>query len=141
MVGLKLLGINEIQLMNALDTIAKVNARDCFVEDGGVIFLVPENDIRRAIGKNGETVELLKKRLGRKVELFEYTQKPENFFKKAFYRAEIEKIEVKQLKETKVAFVHADATNKKIILQNMRRLRRIKELAKRNYEIDEVRIR
>ena len=141
MVGLKLLGINEIQLMNALDTLAKVNARDCFVEDGSVIFLVPENDIKRAIGKKGETVELLKKKLGKKVELFEYTEQPEKFFEKAFYRAKIEKTEVKQLKESKVAFIHADATNKKIILQNMRRLKRIKELAKRNYEIDEVRIR
>ena len=138
---LKLLQIGQIQLMNALDTLAKVNARDCFVEGGSVIFLIPENEIRRAIGKQGATVELLRQRFGKKVELFEYTEQPEKFFEKAFYKAKLEKVEIKEQKGSKIAFVHADATNKKIVLQNMGRLKRIKELAKRNYEIDEVRIR
>ncbi len=138
---LKLLGIGQIQLMNALDTLAKVNARDCFVEGGSVIFLVPESEIKKAIGKQGATVELLRKKLGKKVELFEYTEQAEKFFEKAFYRAKLEKVEVKELKGKKVAFVHADATNKKIVLQNLGRLKRVKELAKRNYEIEEVRIR
>ena len=72
---------------------------------------------------------------------FEYTEKAEKFFEKAFYNAKLEGVEVKAMGDSKVAFVKADAANKKILLGNMGRLRKIKELANRNYSIDEVRIR
>ncbi|HLC93372.1 MAG TPA: NusA-like transcription termination signal-binding factor [archaeon] len=138
---MKLLDISQIQMMNALDAIAKVSARDCFVEGDSVVFLIPEKDMNRAIGKSGSTVELLKKRIGKRVELFEYTEQPEKFFERAFFKAKIVKVEIKDMKDSKIAIVSVDATNKKIILQNMRRLKRVKELAKRNYGIEEVRIR
>jgi len=127
--------------MNTLDAVAKVSARDCFVEGDNVVFLVPENEMNRAIGKNGSTVELLTKRLGKRIELFEYSEKPEKFFEKAFFKAKLEKVEIREMKENKIAIISVDAANKKIILQNMRRLRRVKEIAKRNYDIEEVRIR
>src|SRR3989338_6060722 len=114
--------------MNALDNIAKVSAKDCFVEENSIIFLIPEKNMKQAIGRNGSTVELLTKKLGKRVELFEYTQEPEKFFAKAFFKAQIEKVEIKNMKEKKVAIVQVDSTNKKIILQNMGRLKRIKEL-------------
>ena len=136
-----MLDISQIQMMNALDAIAKVSARDCFVEGDSVVFLIPEKDMNRAIGKSGSTVELLKKRIGKRVELFEYTEQPEKFFERAFFKAKIVKVEIKDMKDSKIAIVSVDATNKKIILQNMRRLKRVKELAKRNYGIEEVRIR
>ena len=136
-----MLDISQIQMMNALDAIAKVSARDCFVEGDSVVFLIPEKDMNRAIGKSGSTVELLKKRIGKRVELFEYTEQPEKFFERAFFKAKIVKVEIKDMKDRKIGIVSVDATNKKIILQNMRRLKRVKELAKRNYGIEEVRIR
>lgn len=135
------LGIAQIQLMNALDSVAKVSARDCFVDGDTVVFLVPWNQMKRAIGRNGATIELVKKKLGRRVELFEYTEEPKKFFEKAFFRAKIEKVDVKDTKERKIAVIHVDHANKRIILQNMRRLKKVKELAKRNYSIDEVRVR
>ncbi len=138
---MKLLGISEIQFMNLLDAILHVSARDCFVDGDNVVFLVNEKDMYRAIGKGGSAVELLTKRIGKRVELFEYTQEPEKFFQKAFFRAKIEKVGIKDLKEKKIAIISVDATNKKIILQNMRRLKRVKDIAKRNYGIEEVRIR
>ena len=138
---MKVLDISQIQMMNALDAVARVSAKDCFVDEGSVVFLVPEKDMNRAIGKAGSTVELLGKKLGKRVELFEFTEKPEDFFGKAFSRAKIGKVEIRDSKERKIAVVTVDAANKKIILQNMRRLKRVKELAKRNYDIEEVRIR
>lgn len=135
------LGTEQIQLMNTLDLVAKVNARDCVVQGDSVIFMVPELQMSQAIGKNGSNVKIMTQKLRKRVELFEYTEKAEKFFEKAFYNAKLEGVEVKALGESKVAFVKADAANKKILLGNMGRLRKIKELANRNYSIDEVRIR
>ena len=78
---------------------------------------------------------------GERVELFEYSPEPEGFFRKAFFRARIEKVEIGEKNGEKIALINADNTNKKIILQNIGRLKKIKELAKRNYGIEEVRVR
>ena len=135
------LGTEQIQLMNALDVGAKVNARDCVVGNDSVIFMVPEEQMGQAIGKNGINVKAMAQRVKKRVELFEYTPTPEKFFEKAFSAAKLEGVEVKKLNGIKVAFVKVDAANKKILLGNISRLRKIKELAQRNYDVDEVRIR
>ena len=135
------LGLNQIQLINTLDAVSGVGAKDCVVSGDAVVFLVPENKIRQALGKNGAMIEKIKKMLGKRVELFEYSPEPEGFFRKAFFRARIEKVEIGEKNGEKIALINADNTNKKIILQNIGRLKKIKELAKRNYGIEEVRVR
>ncbi len=135
------LGIDQISLMNALDSVAGVSAKDCFVDGDTVVFLVPEEQMKKAIGRNGETIEGMSRKLGKKIELFEYSGQPEKFFEKAFQRAKPGKVEVREINGRKIAFVNAGPESKKIILQSMRRLRKIKEIAKRNYSIDEVRVR
>lgn len=135
------LDINQIQLMNTLDDVAHVGAKDCFVTERSIIYLVPEDQMSQAIGKKGANVEKLSKKLGKKVEFFEYMKEPEKFLEKAFFKAKIDKIEIKNTKEKKIAVVNADNTNKRLILQNLGRLKKIKELCQRNYNIEEVRIR
>ncbi len=135
------LGTEQIQLINTLDFVARVGARDCLVNADSVAFMVPEQQMSQAIGKNGSNVKAMATRIRKRVELFEYTQTPEKFIEKAFHNAKLEGVEVKQVGEGKVAFVKVDAANRKILFGNMGRLRKIKELAKRNYSVDEVRIR
>lgn len=135
------LGTEQIQLMNTLDFVARVCARDCLVNADSVAFMVPEQQMSQAIGKNGSNVKAMTTKIRKRIELFEYTEKPEKFIEKAFHNAKLEGIEVKQVGESRIAFVKADAVNKKIMLGNMGRLRKIKELAKRNYSVDEIRIR
>lgn len=133
--------MDQIQMINTLDSVARVTAKDCVISKDGVVFLIPEKYMKKAIGKNGSTVEKLMKKINKKVEFFEYDEKPEKFLEKAFFRSKIEKVEIKKIKEKKVAFVKADAEGKKLILRNLNRLKKVKELAKRNYGIEEVRIR
>ena len=135
------LGLEQIQLINTLDAIAKVSARDCVVNNDSVIFMVPEEKMSQAIGKNGANMKVMTARIKKRIELFEYTEKPENFFEKAFQKAKLESVEIRETNGSKIAFIKADSQNKKIVLGNLSRLRKIKELAKRNYEIEEVRVR
>lgn len=135
------LDFEQIRLINALDDIANVSAIDCFIEDDNVVFLLPEKHMRKAIGKNGTTVQLIQKKIGKTIELFEYNEKPEKFFAKAFYKAKVEKVVIKKIKDKKIALIKTKNSDKGAILHNLKRLGKIKELAKRNYEIEEVRIR
>lgn len=135
------LDFEQIRLINALDTMTKAVAKDCFICDDSIVFLLPEKHMKQAIGKNGETIQKVKAQLGKNIELFEYSEKPEKFFAKAFYKAKVENVEIKKTNDKKIAVVKTKTNDKKIILRNLGRLDKIKELAKRNYEIEEVRIR
>ncbi len=127
--------------MNTLDLVSRVSARDCVISGNTVVFMVPEQQMGQAIGKNGSNVKVISERLRKKVELFEYTEIPEKFLEKAFGGAKLEGVEIRGVGDRKVAFVKADAANRKVILGNIGRLKKIKELAERNYGIDEVRVR
>ncbi|MCH7902883.1 NusA-like transcription termination signal-binding factor [archaeon] len=135
------LDFEQIRLINALDEIANVSAKDCFIEEDNVVFLVHEKHMRKAIGKNGATVQLMQKKIGKTIELFEYNEKPEKFFAKAFYKAKVEKVVIKKTNGKKIALIKTKNNDKGAILHNLKRLGKIKELARRNYEIEEVRIR
>jgi len=135
------LDFEQIRFINALDEMTRATAKDCFIHEGSIVFLVPSKHMRKAIGKNGVTIQKVKEKLGKPIELFEYYENPEGFFEKAFYKASVEKVEIRKTNDRTIAFVKTKSDDKKIILNNLRRLDKIKELAKRNYNIEEVRIR
>lgn len=132
---------DEILYMNALESVSGVNAKDCLLRDNVISFVVKPGDVGRAIGKNAANVKNISNRVKKKVEILEYCDTIESFLKKALYNAGMEKIEVKEVDGKKIFFTSVGSEDKSKILSNTSRLRRIKEIAKRNYGIDDIRIR
>ncbi len=135
------LDFEQIRLINALGDATNANAKDCVIKDDTIVFLVPGADMKKAIGKEGNTIRAMGKHFGKNIELFEYNEKPEEFFSKAFRSAKVSGVQITNTNDRKIAVVKTGNNDKAVILHNLRRLDKIKELAKRNYEIEEVRIR
>ncbi len=135
------LGADEIFYLNALNSISGANARDCVVQGNTVSFIVRPGELGRAIGKNALNIEQLKKRLKKNIEIFEYSENAGDFFKKAFYNIEFKKIDSVEEKGKKALVVAVDAENRSKMLNNSGKIKRIKEIAKRNYGIEEIKIR
>jgi len=57
------LGMDEIRYLNALSKLSGVNAKDCIIGEKNITFIVPEKDMGQAIGKNGSTIEEIRKRI------------------------------------------------------------------------------
>ena len=127
------LNMDEILLINALARVANVNAKDCLVGDRIVSYLVKGNEVGKAIGKKAINVHELEKKLNKRIEIIGFETKPEDVIKKTF---EIELGEVKQKKGRLI--IGLDNTNKKKVLSNSSRLRRVKELMKRNYDLEVI---
>ena len=125
------LNMDEILLINALARVANVNAKDCLVGDHIVSYLVKGSEVGKAIGKKAINVKELEKKLNKRIEIIGFETKPEEVIKKTF---EIELGEVKQKKGRLI--IGLDNTNKKKVLSNSSRLRRVKELMKRNYDLE-----
>ncbi|MEM4261642.1 MAG: NusA-like transcription termination signal-binding factor, partial [Candidatus Diapherotrites archaeon] len=119
--------MQQIQLINTLDSIAKVSAKDCIISNNKVVFLIPEDAIKKAIGKKGSNVRMLAQKLKKKVELFEYAEEPKTFLEKAFSKVRIEKVKIKEVRGKKIMFVKTEPESKGIILRNLGRLKSVKE--------------
>lgn len=132
------LGKDEIMFMNALSKISGVNARDCLIGEKMISFVVKEADMGNAIGKKGEKVQRLKKILNRNIELVPYTTDPARFVSQSFDGISFGAIELQNNDEKKILSVKMDSENKRKLLQNLGKMKRVKELAKRNYGIGDI---
>ena len=70
-----------IRLLTLFENITNAPVRDCFMNDDVVYYIVEEGKIGLAIGKNGNSIKNVEKVVGKKVKVFEYSNKPENFVK------------------------------------------------------------
>lgn len=130
----------EIAYINVFQTVSKTLAKDCIYSDTMVSFIVPKGQMGLAIGKQGANINALRKILNKNIELFEYQKNAEGFVKNAFPDASFSGIQTEEVDGKKIMVISADGENKRKILQNGAKIKRLKELAKRNYDIDDIRI-
>ena len=127
------LDMNDILLMNAMSKVSGVDPKDCIENDGLISYFVKGNEVGKAIGKGASNVKKLEQSLKRKVEILGYYEQPEMMVAKTF-DVEIEEVSKKKGK----VIVKLSALDKKKVFSNSGRLRRLKELMKRNCELDLV---
>ncbi|MDO8428314.1 MAG: NusA-like transcription termination signal-binding factor [Candidatus Diapherotrites archaeon] len=128
---------DELQYMNAFQAFTGVMARDCVILDDTIVFVVKEEEVGKAIGKNGQNVKSLSNRTKKKIQIIPYCKEIETFIRQVFRENKIETV-TRQDQELIVTTNNAD---KKKILQNKWKFLIIKEVAKRNYEIENIKIK
>ena len=130
----------EILFINALQDIVGVNARDCLIEEKRLSFIVNENDMGKAIGKNGERIKKLGEKANKQIELYAFTKKPEEFIKKAFAKIKFNEITITK-NEKKIMQIVCDLENKMKLLRNPLKFKRVKKIMQRNFEIEDVKVK
>jgi len=131
----------EIMLINALDNQAGVSAKDCLSENNQVTFLVKENEVGRAIGKDGANIKYLSNKIKKNIEIIPYYDKPELFLKKNMKNVKFNAIQYNKTKNQGIIFIELDNENKKKLQQENNKLKKIKVLLERNYEIKSIKIK
>lgn len=135
------IGMDEIMYIKALESIAGVSAADCLIDKNTIIFLVSSNQIGAVIGKDGSTIKRIRQRMKKNVEIFEYTPTAKEFLKKALYNIKINEINVDKNGAESTVGVKLDSENRKLLMLNSGRLKRIRNIMKRSYGIENLRIR
>jgi N utilization substance protein A len=127
------LSMDDILLMNALEKVTGVAPKDCLIEGQLVSYLVPEKDMGKAIGKAASNIKTLEQKLNKRVEIVAYMEKPEDVFAMA--------LEVNYT-SAKVnggrLIISLDASSKSKAFKNNARIKRVKELIKRNFNLELV---
>jgi N utilization substance protein A len=125
--------MDDILLRAAMEKITGVSPKDCIVEGDLVSFLVPEQLMGKAIGKQAVNVKKLQETLKKRIELVPLYSKPEDVFSQSL---EINYTAVKTNGNKLV--ITLDSANKSKAFKNNSRIRRVKELIERNFGLDLV---
>lgn len=134
------LSSEQIFYLNQLETATGKNAKDCIIDAKTISFLVPKNNMAAVIGKHGSTAKKLCQKLKKRVQFFEFDDDVKNFLGNAFGKAKISQVEVFEKDGEKTARITAQNMDKRLILGNQKRFKTIKEIAKRNYRIMDIRV-
>lgn len=131
---------DELRYMTAFESISGVNAKDCIISKNRLVFLVNKNDFGKAVGRNGSNVKQLSEKIGKSIELMEYNNDASEFVKKALSGIRTEKIEI-TYSGKKTMQLTLDSENKRKALNNIGRIKKLREIVKREFNIDDIRIR
>jgi len=112
---------------------------DCVETPDRIIFVVKEGQIGRAIGKRGDHIARLRRKLNRDIHVVEFAEKPERFIANVFRNYEVKKVEIEDRHGVAHATVTVETTKKgKAIGRDGRNLRAARDLIARHHPIQSV---
>lgn len=126
-----LLNTRDLQLIRAFESITHARTVDCFEAEESINFLVESGELGKAIGKGGETIANARRRLGKRIAVFEDSDNPEEFIKKACHPVKATPVIDGNTIKIKVSREQRDEISG-------RQIRIIKELLKRKLHAESV---
>ena len=131
----------EMKYIALFESLTGASLRDCVVdEDGTILVTVKPEDVGLVIGRKGSNIRLLRNVTGRDIRVFEYHENPEAFVKNALKPARVYEVRIVERPDgSKVGIVRVDGRDKRIAIgRNGRRIRRVRLLSKRYFQLDNV---
>jgi N utilization substance protein A len=89
------IGFKERRYIEELRILTKATALDCVIDDrfDRVIYVIRPGDMGLAIGKKGDNIRRLQNVLGKRIEMVEFAEKPDDFIANIFKPAEVTTVE------------------------------------------------
>jgi N utilization substance protein A len=80
------IGFKERRYIEELRILTKSTAIDCLMDErfDRIIYVIRPGDMGLAIGKKGENIKRMQKVLGKKIEMVEYSESPDEFIANMF---------------------------------------------------------
>lgn len=126
-----------IKLMMIFESMSGAKLKDCISNDK-VLFIVEENDMGRAIGKNGINIKKFENKLKKKVKLAEFSNDAAQFVRNLAYPAEISDVK----NENGIITIHGKDSNSRAMLIGRERqnLNHMAEIVRRYFDVKEIRV-
>ena len=127
-----------LKSMAYFERITGTKLKDLVVNESFHLFIVERGNIGKAVGRNGSNVAKLEKSLNRKIKIVEFNSDLLLFIRNLIYPLTASEI----TQEGKIVTITGPDTNTKglIIGRNARNLRHYEAVAKRYFDIDEIKV-
>ncbi len=135
--GVKL-SSESIRYLTLFESITGASVKDCMIQDDRIIFVVKKGDMGVAIGKGGINIERAKELIGKKIEVVEHSDNPEEFIVNIFKPIKV-KVKIIKKGDKKIAHVNVDPQYKGLAIgKGGKNINKAKELAKRHHDIEDI---
>lgn len=126
-----------IKLIMFFESMSGAKIKDCIANDK-ILFIVEENDMGKAIGKNGANIKKFENRIKKKVKLAEFSNDVAQFVRNLTYPAEI--VDVKN--EDRVITIQGKDTNSRAMLIGRERqnLNHMIDIVRRYFDVKEIKV-
>ncbi len=135
--GVKL-STESIRYIALFESLTGANVKDCLIYEDKVVFLVRKGDMGIAIGKGGINVEKAREIIGKRVEILEHSDNPEEFIENVFRPIKVS-VKIIEKDDKRIAYVFAPAQYKGLIIgKGGKNINKVKELVRRHHDIEDV---
>ena len=126
-----------IKLITLFESMTGAKVKDCISNDK-LVFIIEENEMGKAIGKNGVNIKRIEKALKRKVKLVEFSNDIAQFIRNITYPAQI--TEIKQ--ENDAIIIQGKDVNSRAMLIGRERqnLNHLTEIVRRYFDTKEIKV-
>jgi len=125
-----------IKTINLFETVSQTSVKDCIIMDDRIYFLIEEGGLKK-IRENGQLLKNLEKMLNKKILIFEYSKDVSLFLKNSIKG--IREIKIRNEKEEKVVEIGVDNSVKSLVIgKNGKNIKALRQILKRNYNIDNL---
>ena len=128
-----------IKTINLFETVSQASVKDCIIMDDRIYFLIEEGELKK-IRENGQLIKNLEKMLNKKILIFEYSRDLLIFLKNSIKG--IREIKIRNERGGKIAEISVDNSVKSLVIgKNGKNIKALRQILKRNYNIDNLVIR
>ena len=127
--------------LGAFTDVTGARATDCVVDEE-IVFVVEPDDMGRAIGPDGRTVDALEERLGRPIVLIEDAAHADVFAANALAPAAVYDVAIESREEGEVAVATVDDADVGVAIgRDGARIERARRLLDRHFEVADIEVR
>jgi N utilization substance protein A len=134
----------EMRYIALFESITKATAVDCLIDEKNdrLIFIAKKGDVGLAIGKGGKNVNMLRKMIGKTIEIVEYADSAEQLIKNALLPAKIKEVRLIEQPDKKVMVVEVEHRDKALAIgKNGKTIDKTRKLVQRYFNVDHVQVK
>ncbi len=127
----------SMRLIGLFESVTGAKVKDC-IKNKKLIFVIEENDMGKAIGKNGINIKKMENKLKKKIKLVEFSNDVLQFVKNVIYPIEVLDIKI----EDGIMIIHVKDTNSRAMLIGRERqnISHVTEIVKRYFNIKDIKV-
>ncbi|MEM4246581.1 MAG: NusA-like transcription termination signal-binding factor [Candidatus Bathyarchaeia archaeon] len=135
---------DEMRYIALFENVTKATAVDCLIDEENerLIFITKQGEMGLAIGKGGKNVNMLRKIIGKPVEIVEYADTAEQLIRNSLLPARIREVRPIQKPDKKIIVVEVEPKDKALAIgRNGKTIDKTRKLVQRYFQIDHVQIK
>lgn len=127
----------SMKLMAFFEANTGAKVKDC-ISDEKLIFIIGENEMGKAIGKNGSNIKKMERMLKKKIKLAEFSADVLQFVRNLVYPVEVSDARL----EEGIVTIHGKDTSTRAMLigRERRNINHLSDIVKRYFDVKEIRV-